>query len=64
MSDSRRFKVTTGAGRVYYVYGPTVERARRTFGESAECSGGHFGIEEDTGDWRTTLQDGRTVFGG
>ncbi len=62
--ESRRFKVTIDAGRVFYVYAQSSGAAIEVFKTGYPEPTSRLDVEEDVGEWKTTLQDGRTVIGG
>lgn len=63
MSDSKRFKVTIDAGRVFYVYAPSHARAIETFKLGWPTATSRLDVEEDTAKWTTVLQEGPTASG-
>jgi hypothetical protein len=60
-----RFKVTIANGRVFYVYAASQGAAITTFRRG--CPGAfalaEISVEEDTGEWKTKLQEGPSASG-
>lgn len=55
-----RFRITTEAGRVFFVYAPSDMIAVRRFDASPQAEGvDAFDTEPDDGPWTTSMQDGR-----
>ncbi len=68
--ESIRFKITVpAAGKVFYVYATDVIKAGKIFEKSPPATARVEGkplvysCVEDKEEWKTKLQDGRTVFG-
>lgn len=68
-----RFKVTTDAGRVFYVYAGSQSESREVFKSGygpgvlnypGPVSRVDVEEDEDQGQWKTTLQEGPTKSGG